>query len=48
MILLYNKEKNTLLGFIPNNQPQFVDCIRKVIQENQEHQRSARGFQIKF
>ena len=43
MILLYNQEKNTYLGFIPNDQLQFVDCIRKVIQQQKEQQRAATG-----
>ena len=31
LVLLYNPDKNTYVGFIPNEQLQFVDCIRKVM-----------------
>ena len=41
LILLYSPDKNTYLGFIPNEQLQFVDCIRKVIQQQKEQQRAA-------
>merc|ERR1712141_672990 len=30
---------DTYLGFIPNEQLQFVDCIRKVIQQQKDQQR---------
>ena len=39
LILLYNPYKNTYVGFIPNEQLQFVDCIRKVIQQEKDSQR---------
>ena len=43
MILLYNSDKNTYLGFIPNEQLKFVACIREVIQQQKEQQRAAAG-----
>ena len=39
LILLYSPRDSNYLGYIPNEQPQFVDCIRKVIQQQKEQQR---------
>ncbi len=36
LILLYSNDKKTYLGFIPNDQVQFVDSIRRVIQQMSE------------
>lgn len=38
LILLYSNEKKTYLGFIPNDQTQFVERIRKVIQQQKMEQ----------
>ena len=41
LILLYSAKDGNYLGYIPNEQIQFVDCIRKVIQQQKEQQRVA-------
>ena len=33
LILLFSPKDHNYLGYIPNEQIQFVDCIRKVIQQ---------------
>ena len=39
ILTLKPSDKNTYVGFIPNEQLQFVDCIRKVIQQEKDSQR---------
>ena len=46
MILLYNSDKQTYLGFIPNEQNNFVNDIRKVIQQQKEHQQKSQQQQL--
>ena len=41
LVLLFSPADNHYLGYIPSKQIQFVDCIRKVILEQQELQRVA-------
>ena len=43
LILLFSPKDHNYLGYIPNEQIQFVDCIRKVIQQQKEQQRVASG-----
>ena len=38
LILLYSNDKKAYLGFIPNDQVQFVDRIRKIIQQQKVEQ----------
>ncbi|XP_063995109.1 mediator of RNA polymerase II transcription subunit 25 isoform X3 [Diachasmimorpha longicaudata] len=38
LILLYTAEKRAYLGFIPNDQPGFVERLRKVIQQQKNNQ----------
>ena len=38
LILLYSNDKKAYLGFIPNDQAQFVDRIRMVIQQQKSKQ----------
>ncbi|XP_011299870.1 mediator of RNA polymerase II transcription subunit 25 isoform X2 [Fopius arisanus] len=38
LILLYTVEKRAYLGFIPNDQPGFVERLRKVIQQQKNNQ----------
>lgn len=46
LILLYSKERQAYLGFIPNDQVGFVDRIRKVIQTQKQQQQTARQGQV--
>lgn len=41
IILLYNNKDSTYLGYIPNDQTQFVDCIREVIKKQKTAQAAA-------
>ena len=43
LILLFSPKDHNYLGYIPNEQIQFVDCIWKVIQQQKEQQRVASG-----
>ena len=38
LILLYSNDKKAYLGFIPNDQAQFVERIRMVIQQQKSKQ----------
>lgn len=41
IILLYNNKDSNYLGYIPNEQTQFVDCIREVIKKQKTAQQAA-------
>ena len=43
LILLFNPNDQNYLGYIPNEQIQFIDCFRKIIQENKQQQRDVAG-----
>lgn len=39
LILLYTAEKKAFLGFVPNNQPGFVDRLKKIISSQKQQTR---------
>ena len=39
LILLFNPNEQNYIGYIPNEQIQFIDCFRKIIQQNKQQQR---------
>ena len=43
LILLFNPKAQNYIGYIPNEQIQFIDCFRKIIQENKQRQREVAG-----
>ena len=43
LILLLNPNEQNYIGYIPNEQIQFIDCFRKIIQQNKQRQREVVG-----
>ena len=43
LILLFSPKDKKYLGYIPNEQIQFIDCFRKIIQQNKQPQREVAG-----
>ena len=43
LILLFNPNDQNYLGYIPNEQIQFIDCFRKIIQQSKQLQREVAG-----
>ena len=43
LILLFNPNEQNYIGYIPNEQIQFIDCFRKIIQQNKQRQREVAG-----
>ena len=43
LILLLNPNEQNYIGYIPNEQIQFIDCFRKIIQQNKQRQREVAG-----
>ena len=39
LILLFDPKQQNYIGYIPNEQIQFIDCFRKIIQQNKQQQR---------
>lgn len=47
LVLLFNPDKKSLLGFIPNNQSGFLERLKKVIM-SQKKTNGARHEQVRF